>query len=191
MKNKSKLIILLILIILVSGCNLVPKDEFIDAFEKIETIELQAIPISLEHSELFLSYMFEMVYSDSLLFVNEFPDPEYCMKIIDLRNNTIRNFAKKGRGPNEMQAQACEFSVDYLNRNLNVTDNFFYYIYSIDSILNNKDAPVNNFSFRHEGVDFLNTTYCSNYIVGNAVKNRFAFYNLSTNKCFGDRKSVV
>lgn len=168
-----------------SSCTTKSNVEFVDAFDQKETLELQSTPIVLKQDNPFLSYMFEMKYSDSLLFVNEFPDPEYCMKIIDLRNNTIHNFAKKGKGPNEMQAQSCEFSVDYLNRNLYVTDHNVYYVYSIDSLLNNKYIPINKFSFRPEGVDFLKTTYCFNYIVGNAIKNRFALYNLNTNKYSG------
>lgn len=185
MKKHSKYRIWPILLLLASGCATVPEDEFVHSFEQTKTIELQSQPVKLKNDNPFLSYMFEMIYSDSLLFINEFPDPEYCMKIVDLRNKTIRNFAKKGKGPNEMQAQACEFSMDYLNRNLYVTDHSNYYIYPIDSILNYKDIHLSDFPFRPEEASFLKTTYCNGYIVGNTITSRFAFYHISTKVCAG------
>ncbi len=181
----SKHRICLMFFILLFGCVTDPGDEFINSFKQTPTIELQSIPIKLKQDTPFLSYMFEMIYSDSLLFINEFPDPEYCMKIVDLRHNTIRNFAKKGKGPFEMQSQACDFSVDYLNRNLYVTDHSFYSIYSIDSLLCYKDNPQSRFSIRPQEGSFLRTTYCNGYVIGSGIKNRFALLNIKTKEYKG------
>lgn len=184
-KKQSNIRTWLIISLLVSGCIDNSKDEFINSFKQIQTIELQNSQIRLNKGNPLLSYMFEMIYSDSLLFINESPDPEYCMKIVDLRTKTIRNFAKKGKGPTEIQAQACGFSVDYLNRKLYVTDRKYYYVYSIDSLLINRDIPLYSFPLKPKEATFLKTTYCNNYIVGSAIANRFALYNIETKVCTG------
>ncbi len=174
-----------IILTLLCNCSSSPKDEFVNAFKDTPVIKLESEQIELKHSKPYLSYLFEMVYSDSLLFVNEFPDPNFCMKIIDLRTKSVRSFAKKGKGPNEMQTQACDFLTDQTNRNLMVSDHRRYYVYPIDSLLDGHDSPSSVLSFPKEKISFLKTTYCNGYFIGNAIENRFAFYDTKTKNCQG------
>jgi hypothetical protein len=123
-----------------------------------------------------------MVESDSLLIINEFPDPHYCMKIIDLRKGTVRHFGKKGKGPTEIQSGSCNFSIE--NNNLYVSDRINYFKYSIDSLKKNIDIPVSKFYFRPKETSFLNTTYCNGFVVGGTIRNRIGLYDILTKQVF-------
>lgn len=167
------------------SCKYQSTDEFVNAFDHTPKFELKSEQIDLVKCSTFLSYLFEMEYSDSVLIVNEFPDPKYCLKIIDLRTKKVRNFAKKGKGPNEIQAQACDFKIDRKSRNLMISDHKCYYTYPIDSLLNQHDIPVSSFNCQPEKVSFLKTVYCNGKITGNAIENRFALYNIYTKQSIG------
>ncbi len=160
------------------GCANTPKDKFVDSFQHVGIIKLYSHPIRLEKEALQLSYIFEMVERDSLLIINEFPDPHYCMKIIDLSKNTVRNFGKKGKGPSEIQSGSCNFSIG--NNNLYVSDRINYFTYSIDSLKKTIDNPVFKLYFRPKEASFLNTTYCNGFVVGGTIRNRIGLYNTLT-----------
>ncbi|MGV8139557.1 MAG: BF3164 family lipoprotein [Mangrovibacterium sp.] len=160
------------------GCATAPKDKFVESFQHVGNVKLYSRPIKLKKGAVQLAYMFEMVERDSLLIINEFPDPYHCMKIIDLRKGTVRNFGKKGKGPSEIQSGSCNFSIE--NNNLYVSDRINYLKYSIDSLKKSIDTPVSKFYFRPKETSFLNTTYCNGFVVGGTISNRIGLYNTQT-----------
>jgi len=175
--------LIIIICLLVSACS-TNDDEFIESFKNVETIELTAKEVKVDQSSLILSYMFEMEYVDSLLIINEYPDKDYCLKIVDLKTGTLRSFAKKGKGPNEIQAQSCNYSVDQINNELYITDRNTYYVYSIDSLMNEIIKPTSSFSVRIKNIPFLSSSYCSNKIIGSTYENKLGVYDINSDTCF-------
>lgn len=162
------------------GCSTALEDKFVNSFQQVKTIKLDSQPVKLEKGALQLSYMFEMIEKDNLLIINEFPDPQYCMKIVDLTKGTVRNFGKKGKGPNEIQSGSCNFSIE--KNNLYVFDRINYFKFSIDSLKNGIDIPESMFCFRPKETTFLKTTYSNGFVVGGTISKRVGLYNTITNQ---------
>ncbi len=104
------------------SCDKKHGDNFIESFEKTKNILVSSEPVVLQKSNLFFSTMFSMTVVNNLLFVNEIKDPEYNMKIVNLKTGSIKNFAKRGRGPNEVSSRGVDFSVDYENNKVFLID---------------------------------------------------------------------
>lgn len=178
----TKKTILAIISIIVISCENKNKDNFIIAFDKLPTEKLTSKPVTLKKSELFFNSMFDMVYANDLIFISEIQDSEYEMKIVDLKKSEIFNFAKRGRGPNEVRSRGCSFSVDYSQNELYVIDRNVCLIYSIDSLKNGNFSNNRKIDIELNKALFLRATYCSGNIVGtNNFGELLGVYNTLTN----------
>lgn len=170
--------------IILSSCEVENTVEnFKDYFANVEVIELTGNRIHLQENGKPLSYMFNMTFFDSLILVNEFPDRDYTYKLIDLRDQSVRSFGKKGEGPNELLSDAFYFSVDRPNNRLFLTDNVHYYIYDVFDLKNGSDEPKEKFTIDQRDKRFMGSTvHVSGYIVGSMLHKRFCAYQISNQK---------
>ena len=180
----KKIILNFMVIILLASCTANIEDEFTHFFNDTPNFNLKSESIILDSKkDVFFSHVFSIKYIDDLLILND-PSSDFVLKIVDLKKSKTRNFAKKGRGPNEIISQLCYFSIDYVNRELYVTDNNKYHIYKIDSLLKGVDTPISSFHFKPKEGTFLSNTYCNGeLIIGNMFKNRFGLYDINNNIC--------
>lgn len=174
-----KIFILIICNVLL-GCENNQKNKIVNYFLEKETTNLKSENIVFDRNQETLDFMFGMLYIDSVLFLNECPNPKYCIKVVDLKKGNIFNFAEKGKGPGQFNGQSVDFSLDYINRNLYITDNINYSIYSIDSILNHNETStyVYKFPFRFNDAIFLRSAYNKDFIVGSLLEKDFGVYNI-------------
>lgn len=175
---KKLFFLILILTLVACGNKSDLKDEFISSFSDIKTFEVNSQQVKLEKSKLFLSFMFKIVYWNDLLFISEAPDPEYSMKIVNVFNGNVRNFAKKGRGPNEIAYQGCDFFINELDKEIYISDGFKYFSYSLDSLKIGLDLPKSKFSMSSIKDRFMENTYCNGFLVGGMHNQRFGVYHI-------------
>ena len=169
----KKTIIFLALIIAFTCCKNNNEDLFVKTFNHAKTIKLSSQPVILKKSEIFFSHLFEMKYVNGLILIGDVSE-FYTMKIVDLNQKTIKNFAKRGKGPNEINAQGCRYSIDNKNNRLFITDGFTYYFYSIDSLKANKYNPSVKFIPNLKDDNFFGaTTFCNGFIVGGIFVKKF------------------
>jgi hypothetical protein len=170
--------------VIFTSCKFENKGEnFKDYFANVEVIELTGNRIHLQENGKPLSYMFNMTFFDSLILVNEFPDRDYTYKLIDLRDQSVRSFGKKGEGPNELLSDAFYFSVDRPNNRLFLTDNVHYYIYDVFDLKNGSDEPKEKFTIDQRDKRFMGSTvHVNGYIVGSMLHKRFCAYQISNQK---------
>jgi hypothetical protein len=155
-------------------------DEFVDTFNQTETVKLTSQSVDLEKTDLFFSHMFEMKYIDDLIIIND-PSQSYTMKIVNLKDKKIKNFLKRGRGPNEMPSQSNYFSIDNKNHVLYVTDGFSYYTYSIENLKSENYTPDLIFKPNFKDYGFIGATaFCNGYLVGGLFNKKFGAYNLKS-----------
>jgi len=174
----KKIIVFLSFITVLTNCKNNNTDEFVNAFNHTQIIKLSSQPVILKKTEVFFSHMFEMKYVGGLILVGDASE-FYTMKIIDLKQKTVKNFGKRGRGPNEINSQACRYSIDNKNNRLFVTDGFNYYFYSIDSLKAGKYNPDIKLSPNFKGDNFFgSTTFCNGFIVGGMFEKKFGIYNI-------------
>lgn len=175
-------IIFLFLFLLLStvGCNQHADNKLDNIFKGIEGSSLKAKQIQFEESQMSLDFMFEMQYFDSILFINEFPNPWYCMKIVNLHTGEIFPFAEKGRGPGQMNGQAVSYSLDYKNRELYITDKKSFYVYSLDSIVryHTLTRELRHFSFQHDSEYFMHPVYNQGRIIGGMYDKQFGVFDI-------------
>jgi hypothetical protein len=158
-------------------------DSFNDYFSETELIEIQGkeVPLIVQGNP--LSYMFNMAFFDSLILVNEYPDNEYTYKLIDLRNNTVSPFGKKGEGPNELLTDAFSFSFDHNTSRLFLTDNIHYYVHDVRNLKKNEYDPIEKFTIDQKETRFVSSTvHVDGYIVGSMYHKRFCAYNIEREK---------
>ncbi len=154
-------------------------------FKDVSTLELKSQEVKIiNNQDIFFSNIIAMNYIDDLLILTD-QDPTYAMKIVDLRTNTVRNFGRKGRGPNELQRNISIFSTDYVTRKLYVNDLPNYCVYAIDSLKKGIDDQVLKFKIPVGKESYLSSTYCNGNIVGSTFINRIGIYNIKTKKSFG------
>lgn len=167
--------------VMLNSCEVENKGEnFKDYFANAEVIELTGNRIFLQENGKPLSYMFNMTFFDSLILVNEFPDREYTYKLINLRDQSVRPFGKRGEGPNELLSDAFYFSVDHPNNRLFLTDNVHYYVYDIGDLKNESDEPKEKFTIDQREKRFMGSTvHVNGYIVGSMLHKRFCAYQIS------------
>lgn len=163
------------------SCNSEQEDKFKKCFNNTPIINIKSSALKLDQSKAILGYMFNMIYFDSLLFVNDYPDPQYCMKIVDFRRNTVLPFVKKGKGPNEIPAQSCDYSIDKIRRLLYVYSPSKYQVYCIDSIINSNLTPIENYSTINDSMKFHSYIYIEGNLIGSINKKRFGLYNKKKN----------
>lgn len=177
MKIKAK--ILMMLIIIFSSCKKTNEDKFINTFDQTKTYSISSKTVPLK-SELVFSSMFKMSYLNDLLFISEIKDPDYEMKIVDLKTGSVRNFAKKGEGPDEIKYQGSNFSIDVKKNNLYLIDGPTYLVYNANGIKDKKDTLISKFSVDVNEDRFMESTYYNGYIIGGLHEKRFGLYNLDT-----------
>lgn len=157
------------------------RDKFITAFENQETKRLKSQSVELEKTDFLFSSMFDMLVIDSLIFINEIKDPEYEMKILNLRTKKLQNFGKRGRGPNEIRSRGVNFSADYNNKKIFVIDRDNCLVYSTDSIKNNNLMPEKNLYVDIKNNEFLQSTISNGKLVGNSMEGKpFGIYDIET-----------
>lgn len=172
--------IVLLSFILIVGCNKDTENKLDNLFEGTESSLLKAKTILFKESKMSLDFMFEMLYIDSILLVNEFPNPWYCMKIVNLHTGDIFPFAEKGRGPGQINGQAVDYSLDYENRELYITDKKNYYIYSLDSIIkyHTSARELKHFSVNLNNERFMRPIYNGGRIVGGMYDKQFGVFDI-------------
>ncbi|WP_281299291.1 BF3164 family lipoprotein [Flavobacterium limnophilum] len=174
----KKTFIYLCLIIAFTNCKNNNEDLFLKTFNHAKTIKLSSHPVILKKSDVFFSHLFELKYVDDLILTGD-PSEFYTMKIVDLNHKTIKNFARRGNGPNEINAQVCWLSIDNKKNRLLISDNFTYYSYSIDSLKANKNDPIDKFTYNIKENKFIgSTTFCNGFIVGGLFDKKFGLYNI-------------
>lgn len=175
--------IIILLLFLCVGCVNNTSNELDQLFNQFEKISLNAKSINLGQGTNSLDYMFEMQYIDSLIFVNEFPNPQYCMKIVDLRSGNIFPFAEKGKGPGQMAAMNVDYSLDYHNRKLYVSDKKSVYTYSIDSLINNPKlySSIKHFSLEKMPGHFMRSVISNGKLIGGMIQHQFGIYCMENN----------
>src|SRR5690606_37026330 len=104
------------------GCSTENTKKLEDDFDEFKTIQLESKKINLTiDSETLFVEVPEMIFVDSLLFVND-RNPFFTMKIINLKSKEIINFGKKGRGPNEYQHPFSKLSINRQSNMLYTTN---------------------------------------------------------------------
>lgn len=178
-----KWIWLFCLFVFCTGCNSNgEKDKFIAAFEHQDTYQLKSEAVILEESELYFSSMFKMIVVDSLILISELKDPDYEMKMVDLKTSRIYNFGRRGNGPNDIMSQGAEFSVDHDNKRLYVIDRNNILVYNTDSLKNNAFSPEEKLLINLKEDKFLQSVFSKNKIIGsNMIGKPFGIYNFETN----------
>jgi hypothetical protein len=155
-------------------------DEFVDLFKQTKTIKLSSKKVDLNKTDLFFSHMFEMKYVDDLIIISD-PSESYTMKIVDLKEKKIKNFLKRGKGPNEMPSQSNWFSIDNKNHVLYITDGFNYYKYSIDNVKSENYTPDLIFKPVFKNYGFIGSTaFCNGFLVGGLYDKKFGAYNIDS-----------
>ncbi len=164
----------------VTSCSEPPHGaNFKDYFSKTEVVALKGETVTLMEGEKPLSYMFNMTFFDSLILVNEFPDREYTYKLINLRDQSVRPFGKKGEGPNQLLSDAFYFSIDQKAKRLYLTDQVHYYVHDIDDLKRGMDKPTEKFSIDQQEKRFMGSTvHVDGYIVGSMHHKRFCAYHI-------------
>ena len=163
-----------------TSCAKSPKgDSFREFFSDTEIVNLSGEAVQVDDGGSPLAFMFNMTVMDSLIMVNEFLDPEYTYKLIDLRDGTIRKFGKKGEGPNELLSDAFYFSYDRNSRQLYLTDNIYYYVYALEDLKSGRDVPLHSFKIDQEDRQFMGSKVFSNgQVVGGTYQSRFSAYDI-------------
>jgi hypothetical protein len=175
-----KYIYVLILTFFLINCKNSNDDKFVDSFNRTETIKLSAQSVDLDKSEMFFSHMFEMKYYEGLIIISD-PSELYNMKIVNIKDKKIKNFLKRGHGPNEIPSQASWFSIDNKNHFLYITDGFNYYKYSINNLKTEKYTPDLIFKPVFKNYGFIGATAFSNgFLVGGLYDKKFGVYNVET-----------
>jgi|GEM_PF-2771785 len=172
--------IVLLSFILITGCNKHAENKLDKLFEGTKSTMLKAKKILFDESQTTLDFMFEMQYIDSILLVNEFPNPWHCMKIVNLRTREVFPFAEKGRGPGQMNGQAVDYSLDYKNRELYIMDKKNYYIFSLDSILKHHTSTreLKYFSVKPNNEHFMRPVYNGGRIIGGMYDKQFGVFDI-------------
>ena len=154
------------------------EDEFKSSFANVDIVNLNSQEVRLK-TDISFSSMFKMEYCDSLLIVSEIRDPEFDLKIVDLERGTVRNFAKRGKGPGEIKNRAVNFSVDKENKNLYLVDGKDVLIYSFDSLKRNVENPFKSFTMKLEEFRMRENTYFQDNIIGvfGIDHQNFGIYN--------------
>ncbi|AUP78668.1 BF3164 family lipoprotein [Flavivirga eckloniae] len=172
----------LIFVSILISCSKTYNKDFEIYFTEVKTVDLKSDKVRLKYdSETFFSQIPEMIFVDSLLIIND-RNPDYTMKIINLKNNKVQNFGKKGRGPNEFQIPFSKVSVDKFSKKIYIRNSSNYHIYSIDSLKKGKELnkPLSKFEIKLSDTQFLINTYCKNYIIGGTYKTPIGLYNIKT-----------
>lgn len=155
-----------------------PVKGFKEHFDGVEEKHLVSEKVNIvDNSEAPFAQIPEMLYVGGLLIVNDI-HPNYTMKIIDLKTNQVRNFGKKGRGPNEYQSPFSKLAINHHEKKLYISDFPTYRIYDIDSLKNGYDKPLSSFRIHSEDLRFLISTYNNGYIVGNTYQDKCSFYDI-------------
>ncbi len=163
-----------------TACKTKTEDSFVACFDNVETIDLNSEIIKIHNDNIFFSYLYGMEAIEDLLILND-PSPSHLLKIMNLQTNEIRIFGKKGKGPQELNTTIADFSIDYTNKNLYVTDNSKYLVYSINDLQEGLDIPHTTIDFKknipHDS--FMTSAYCnSGYIIGSMHHKRFGVYDI-------------
>lgn len=172
---------ILYLFLIIIGCSTKEENKLNDYLKKTISIHLEGVKIDLKNNrEVLLNQAPEMTFVDGLLFIND-RDPSFVMKIIDLKNKTIQNFGKKGKGPDEYQSPYSKISMNLLTKELYTVDYGTYRVHDIDSLINNKNSK-SLFRLSDSNFGFLRSVRYNNYIIGNTIENRFALYDINSKK---------
>ena len=163
-----------------TSCAKNPKgDSFRDFFSETEIVNLSGEAVQVDDGGSPLAFMFNMTVMEGLIIVNEFLDPEYTYKLIDLRDGSVRKFGKKGDGPNELLSDAFYFSYDRNSRQLYLTDNIYYYVYALGDLKSGRDTPLYRFRIDQNDRRFMGSMVFSNgKIVGGTYQKRFSAYDI-------------
>lgn len=172
--------IVLLSLILITGCAIHHNNELDKLFDGTKSTKLKAKKILFDESQTSLDFMFELQYIDSILLVNEFPNPWHCMKIVNLRTGEVFPFAEKGRGPGQINGQAVDYSLDYKNRELYIMDKKSYNIFSLDSIVKYHASTrgLKHFSVQFNNEHFIRPVYNGGRIVGGMYDKQFGVFDI-------------
>ncbi len=173
-----KKILLFLVISVFTNCTNTKSDEFENSFASTTLIKLASKPVILNNTDLFFSHLFEMKYVDDLLIISD-PSEFYNMKIVDIKQKTVVDFAKRGRGPNEMNSQSSWYSIDYNKKRLYVTDGFNFYFYAISDLKRQHFKPIETLKPRFTNDNFFGSTaFCGGYIIGGMFEKKIGIYNI-------------
>ncbi len=174
----EKKIILVFLLLFLLNCEKDRNDSINIFFNNTDTFFLNSERVSIKFNEdTQLNNVAEMIYIDSLLIIYDY-NINHKMKVADLRKKTIYNFGKKGRGPKELKSSYMKFSIDHMSNRLFVSDLPDYCVYSIDSLRQGNMEMVSRFDIKSDSISFFSSVFCSDYIIGGAIRKRFGLYNI-------------
>lgn len=173
---------ILLLALIISSCKNKNEDKFTSCFDQTTTYSIKSKPVKLQESELVFSSMFKISYIDHLLLVSEIKDPEYEMKIVDLKKGTIRNLGRRGNGPDEIKYRGSNFSIEPQKKTFCVIDGNNYLVYRTDSIKDNKDLPFSRFTLDVKEGQFMESTYFNGNVIGGLHDKRFGLYNVKSKR---------
>ncbi|WP_198514287.1 hypothetical protein [Algoriphagus formosus] len=156
-------------------------DSFEDYFSAIKEIQLERIQFEVADGSPFFRNMYILGYIDSVVVVNEYLTNDYTFKLIDLKTGAVKNFGKRGEGPNELVAEGGYFLTDYQNNQLIIGDGLFNYTYSVEDLFKENPQPLNSFTFETNGDRFIGArVFAKGKVIGSTYLHQFASYTLAT-----------
>lgn len=174
------LVIMLGLVGMFSCINNPKGDSFPDFFQDVEEVDLERIPFEIANDSVFFSRMVFLGYIDSVIVVNEFSDPDYTFKLVDLKSGTVKRFGKRGEGPNQLLNEGGYFLLNHSDNQLIIGDGNFNYTYDVDRLFDQNPQPVNSFRFNLEDDRFLgHRVLTAGRVVGSTYLKRFGYYTIS------------
>jgi len=174
--------ILSFLLLLILNCEKEKNENIAIFFNKTDTFFLNSESVFIRFNEdTQLNNVAEMIYIDSLLIIYDY-NINYKMKVADLRKKTIYNFGKKGRGPKELKSPYMKYSIDHASNKMYVSDLPDYCVYSIDSLRQGNMDMIFRFDIKSDSISFFSSVFCSDYIIGGAIRKRFGLYNIKEGK---------
>lgn len=182
--NFLSLVVLFFILLTSFSCKVKGKgDSFEEYFCRVERIKLTQIPFDVAGNSPFFSHMFLLGYIDSIVVVNEFLDPDFTFKLVDLRSGSVKKFGKRGEGPNELISEGGYFLLDHVNNHFIIGDDFFNYVYKSKELFDDNPLPVESFRFETEDDRFLgHRVFADGRIFGSTYLERFASYRVLDKK---------
>ncbi|MHA7130285.1 TolB-like 6-bladed beta-propeller domain-containing protein [Algoriphagus namhaensis] len=148
-----------------------------DFFHDVDVVSIEQIPFEPKMDGLFFVNLYFIGYIDSVLVINEFLTSDYTFKLVDLKTGEVKNFGKRGEGPNELISEGGHFLLDHDNNKLTIGDGFSNYVYSVNNLFDDNPLPLSSYSFETGDDRFMgHRTLAKGRVVGSTHLKRFATF---------------